>query len=215
MGDFRLEAAARRPHPLTLTDGRLMPHPARRTAPLLLSAALATVFALAGCSAGSAGGSTPAGSTPPVASPTPTPTYAGTAVGVTCTDVFAGGDVAAALPGYALKASFTAPEGSSAALAARIDGVACGLTSPTGPISVGLSKPDAASSAALQKARTATGSPVTGFGPDVTATFDEMTGQEDLFTATGVWISVQSSGFTNPEVARPLLQFITQALPSG
>lgn len=191
-----------------------MPHPARRAVPLVAAAALLTLTALTGCAGGATTPETPeSGAVAPA--PTPTPTYAGTAVGVTCADLFAGGGLAAALPGYALDPSFAPMSGSSAALAVSIQGAACGLTSPVGPVSVGLAKPDAASTRALEASFAASGTPVPSFGPGVTATFDKMTGQEQLFTANGVWISVQSSGFTSAETAQPLLAYIAQALPSG
>lgn len=154
----------------------------------------ASVALLAACSV------TPAPSASPSAAPTPT-------VGFTCAQALPAGTT-----GWAADASYVPSEGSSAAKAAALGGIACKATNTAGSVvTYSVAKPSSSDFAKLQQNAADSMSATAALG-----------GQQGFFSASNAqvfagayWITAQSSTFSATAAAAPVIAQIINVLPAG
>ena len=193
---------------------------------LLAAAALVSaVLVLSACASGTASSPTPAATT---SSPTSTPTTtaaSGSAKGIDCNTLQP--EVASAIT--ALDPTLTlqnAPSPDAGTYSAKIldsGGIFCEWSGSNdqSTVSVALVSLDPTDLAAAQAdvAASSTPSDVLGGASDTPAyvanSGGTASGDVEVFTEGGFWISTTSPKFATPDAAKELLQAILQALPSG
>ncbi|THG34359.1 hypothetical protein E6C70_08795 [Glaciibacter flavus] len=196
------------------------------TSKILASATVAAAaIALSACASGTASSPTP---TPtPTSSPTSTPTStpSGSAQGIDCNTLQP--EVASAITALdstlALQNAPSPDEGTYAATILNDGGVFCQWSGSgaVSTVSVALVSLDPSDLAAAQAkvAASSTPSDVLGGATDAPAyvanSGGTASGDIEVFTQGGFWISTTSPAFATPNAAKDLLQAILQALPSG
>ena len=179
----------------------------RRRAPLTI--AVGVVLLLAGC----------------VGSPSPSPSPSASAaslLGVTCSELVPVPVVDALHPNMKLNPHYKPMEGTYPAKIAKLGGLACEWRAPDGvALEVAAAKLDKKTLAA-NEARVAAGSTVTlvfGEAPEIRGYYANsggtVTGDLEVFTETGYWLSAVSPLFFTASDAEAVVASMLQALPSG
>jgi hypothetical protein len=187
--------------------------------PLSLALLLAaTVVSVAGCTA-AATPSTQAShsaSAPTSAQPTATPA----AFSIPCEDLVPSPVLQSVDPNLTPDTSFSPQAGTYPAEISTLNGTICAWKDPSGQsLVVAVAKPSA-SVLKTEQAKVAAGStPTSVFGSGISAytanSGGTASGDTEIFTPAGYWLSVVSPLFLNPSSAQPLVSAVLQALPSS
>ena len=162
-----------------------------------------------------------AGCTPVQPTPTPTPTATNN-LGVTCSELVPRSVLDAVHPQLTLDKHYTPQTGSYPHRIVELGGIACSWLSPdkesVDVAAVKMDKSTLASEEAKVKAG-ATSTLAFGSSPEIRGyevnSGGTYTGDMEVFTDTGYWISTQSPLFFAPSDAESVIGAVLQVLPSG
>jgi hypothetical protein len=187
---------------------------------------IASLLALTGCSpavseAAPAASEAPAEPAPAETEAPATPASSAT-LDISCDDLLSDDAVMSFDSELIADTDYTPATGSYAAEIVSYGGVACGWTDSADgtTLTVAVAQPSADD---LTTAETAmgggAGTATDAFGSDLQAytvngggTF---TGDIEVFTSDGYWLSTVSPKYTSPQAAEPIVSFVLQALPSS
>jgi len=181
----------------------------RPSAPGIAACGCALAFILTGCTF------------PPT--PPPTSTQAtGTGLGLTCDQLVPAPVRDGLQPGMKPTASFKPAAGTYPAKIVALGGTACQWQAPNGiavDVTVGKLTPSTLATNQAKVAASSTSTLAFGDKSDVKGyvsnTGGTYSGDMEVFTADGYWVSAQSPLFTSPSNAESVIGAVLQAVPSG
>ncbi len=178
----------------------------------------ATVISVAGCTAAATPSAQTSHSASASASARPTATPA--AFSIPCDDLVAAPVLQSVDPNLTPDSAFSPQAGTYPAEISTLNGTVCAWNDPSGQsLVVAVAKPSATALKAEQAKVAAGSTPTSVFGSGISAytanSGGTASGDTEIFTPAGYWLSVVSPLFLDPSSAQPLVSAVLQALPSS